>query len=85
MNECVWITEEETDNVYYCEIKRIHRDELFGLIRYEVFPIIGSFEGFTILITGILTDPCVCIIQKGLDRPYGKACYDLNKLINNEG
>ena len=80
--EHVWI-KEDNGNIYYCEIKNINKKERFGIIEYEVFPIIGSFTGFTILINGVLTSPSVCMIWKGpADRPYGMACCDLNRLIN---
>ncbi len=80
--EHVWIRE-ENGNIYYCEIKKIHEDIHYGLIEYEVFPIIGSFTGFTTLVNAILTSPSVCMIWKDPDRPFGKACYDLNRLTNN--
>jgi hypothetical protein len=80
--EHVWI-KEDNGNIYYCEIKKINEDPHFGLTEYEVFPIIGCFRGFTTLINAVLTSPSICMIWKGIDRPYGKACYDLNRLINN--
>lgn len=78
----VWI-KEDNGNIYYCEIKSINKDERFGLIEYEVFPIIGSFKGFTTLINKVLTSPSVCVIWNGVaDALYANACYDLNRLIN---
>lgn len=80
--EYVWI-KEDNGNICYCEIKSINKNEIFGLILYEVFPIIGCFNGFTTLINSVLTSPSVCCIWRKSDRSYGKACYDLNRLINN--
>lgn len=81
--EHVWI-KEENGNIYYCEIKSINKNEHYGLIEYEVFPIIGSFKGFVTLINAVLTSPSVCMIWTGVaDTIYGNACYDLNRLINN--
>ena len=81
--EHVWI-KEENGNIYYCEIKSISKNEVFGLILYEVYPIIGCFNGFTTLIHSVLTSPSVCSIWiKGRTDCFGKACYDLNRLINN--
>ena len=79
--EHVWI-KEDNGNIYYCEIKKINQDSCFGLIEYEVFPIIGCFKGFTTLTNAVLTSPSVCMICKGPDKPFGKACYDLNRLTN---
>ena len=79
--EHVWI-KEDNGNIYYCEIKSINKDEAFYIIEYEVFPIIGCFTGFTTLLSSVLSEPAICMIWKGIDRPYGKACYDLNRLIN---
>lgn len=80
--EHVWI-KDDNGNIYYCEIKKINEDPHFGLIQYDVFPIIGCFTGFTTLINAVLTSPSVCMIRRGpIDSPYGKACYDLNRLIN---
>lgn len=80
--EHVWI-KDNNGNIYYCEIKNVNKNERFGLVEYEVFPIIGSFKGFTTLTNGVLTSPSVCFIWTGLaDAIYGKACYDLNRLIN---
>ena len=74
MNEHVWI-KEDNGNIYYCEIKNINKNEIFGLILYEVYPIIGCFDGFTTLINSVLTSPSVCMIWKDPDKPFGKACY----------
>lgn len=79
--EHVWI-KEDNENIYYCEIKKITEDTCFGLILYDVFPIIGCFTGFTTLTNAVLTSPSVCMIWKDPDKPFGKACYDLNRLIN---
>lgn len=79
--EHVWI-KEDNGNIYYCEIKFINRVKEYGLIEYEVYPIIGCFLGFTTLFNAILTNPSVCMIWKDPDNPFGKACYDFNKLIN---
>ena len=79
--EHVWI-KEDNGNIYYCEIKSVTRDEIHGLVAYEVYPIIGCFTGFTTLINRVLTSPSLCMIWDDPDRPFGKACYDLNRLIN---
>lgn len=79
--EHVWI-KEDNGNIYYCEIKSINKDEEYHVIEYEVFPIIGCFTGFTTLLSAVLTSPSICMICKGIYRPYGKACYDLDKLTN---
>lgn len=80
MNDRVWI-KEDNGSIYYCEIKAVHRDDHYQLIEYEVFPIIGCFKGFTTLLRGDLTSPTVCIIWIDPDRPFGKACYDLDILM----
>lgn len=79
--EHVWI-KEDNGNIYYCEIKSINKNEYYGLIEYEVFPIIGSFKGFTTLLSDVLTSPTICMIWIDPDKPFGQACYDLNRLIN---
>lgn len=81
--EHVWIKDDD-GSIYYCEIKKVKEDTCFGLIEYDVFPIIGCFKGFTTLLNAVLTSPSVCMIWKGdRDKPFGKACYDLDKLISN--
>ena len=81
--EHVWI-KDDNENIYYCEIKSISKNEVFGLILYEVYPIIGCFTGFTTLLSSVLNNPAICMIWKDPDRPFGKACYNLDKLISNE-
>ena len=80
--EHVWI-KENNGNICYCEIKSITKNEIYGLKMHEVYPIIGCFNGFTTLINSVLTSPSVCSVWRkdSLDS-YGKACYDLNRLIN---
>lgn len=80
--ERVWIKDND-GNIYYCEIKSINRDENYRLTEYEVFPIIGCFTGFTTLLSSELNNPAICMIWKNNDRPFGKVCYDLDKLISN--
>ena len=81
-NEHIWIKNDDGD-ILYCEIKLISKDEYYGLVEYEVFPMIGCFNGCTTLITSDLNNPSICKIWTK-DGHFGKACYDLDRLINDE-
>ena len=76
----IWIKEEETDFVYYGEIKSVEELQEYDIVQYTVFPIVGCFEGFTILKGRNLNEATLCLIWKGVLRPYGKACFDFDKL-----
>lgn len=79
--EHVWIKQDNGD-ILYCEIKAIHRDERYQLIEYEVFPIIGYFKGFTTSLNGGLSNPTRCMIWIYPEKPFGQACYNLDRLVN---
>ena len=52
----IWIKEEETDFIYYGEIKSVEELPEYDIVQYTVFPIVGCFEGFTILKGKVFSD-----------------------------
>lgn len=83
MNEGVWIKGDD-DVLYYCEIKSFKIYEDYNLIEYEVYPIIGYFNKFSITTSSDLSLPTICMMWSN-DRKhfFGLACYDLDKLMVN--
>ena len=76
----IWIKEEETGFVYCGEIKSVKKSEEHDIVQYAVFPIIGDFDGFTILKGKDLNEATLCLIWKGSLRPFGIACFNFDKL-----
>ena len=77
----IWIKEEETGFIYCGEIKSVNKSEEHDVVQYTVFPIIGCFDGFTILKGRDLNEATLCLIwKKDSSRPFGIACFNFDKL-----
>lgn len=90
-NDIVWIKENETNNVYCCELGKAHLDDT--IIVYDVNCIIGAFDNITIPRARTFKNPVSCTmyntvnaIHNGNHVEYlkvvssGMACYDIEKL-----
>jgi hypothetical protein len=90
-NNIVWIKENETNNIYCCELGKSYLEETD--VVYEVNCIIGSFSTIIISRARTFKNPVPCTMfstVKGLFNGYyidylsevstGMACYDIEKL-----
>ena len=90
-NDIIWIKENETNNIYCCELEKAYLEETD--IVYDVNCIIGSFCTIIIPRARTFKNPVRCTMfstAKGLfngnyinylsEVSTGMACYDIEKL-----
>lgn len=90
-NEIIWIKENETNNIYCCELGKSYLEETD--VVYDVHCIIGAFDNIIIPRCRTFKNPVHCTIfrkQSGIHngdwieylREYstGMACFDIEKL-----
>lgn len=90
-NNIVWIKENETNNIYCCELGKAYLDETN--VMYDVNCIIGSFRNVIIPRCRTFKNPVPCTIFKAQNALHngkyieylrefstGLACFDIEKL-----
>ncbi len=89
-NDIVWIKENETNNIYCCELGKACLNATD--IVYDVNCIIGSFTNIMIPIYRTFKNPVNCTMLKNVNImnliakqviSTGMACYDIEKLYSN--
>jgi hypothetical protein len=90
-NDIIWIKENETNNIYCCELEKAYLEEMD--VVYDVNCIIGSFNTIIIPRARTFKNPVPCTIferrlgiHNGESKYFlkevslGYACYDIEKL-----
>ena len=84
MDKYIWI-KDDNSNIYYCEIVLISEIPDTDVVNYTLKSIVGDATAFRILINRDLNIPVTCVIYlSNCKWIFGKACYDFDKLIDNE-